>query len=139
MTSPFDNLVSAGSLHKEAPDATEYAGLLHSGTVRLADARNTGLALESRFDLAYNAAHALSLAALRRKGFRSGNRYVVFQVLPHTLGLGPEVWRVLDKCHKIRNRSEYEGDLNVDEQLVRDLITACSAVKSALDALGKLT
>lgn len=23
---------------------------------------------------------------------------VVFQVLPHTLGLGPEVWRVLSKC-----------------------------------------
>ncbi len=47
MTSPFDNLVNAGSLHKEAPDATEYAGLVHSGTVRLTDARNTGLALES--------------------------------------------------------------------------------------------
>ena len=26
-----------------------------------------------------------------------------------TLGLGPEVWRVLAKCHDMRNRSEYEG------------------------------
>jgi hypothetical protein len=43
------------------------------------------------------------------------NRYIVFQVLPHTLGLGPEVWRVLAKCHEIRNLGEYEGDLNIDE------------------------
>jgi len=32
-----------------------------------------------------------------------------FQVLPDTLGLGPEVWRVLSKCHDMRNRTEYEG------------------------------
>ena len=61
---------------------------------RLADAHNDALSLESRFDLAYNAAHALSLAALRRGGYRARHRYIVFQVLPHTLGLGPEVWRV---------------------------------------------
>lgn len=48
---------------------------------------NATLAIESRFDLAYNAAHALALAALRARGYRSDNRYVVFQALPHTLGL----------------------------------------------------
>ena len=138
MTSPLDNLAERGSLRREPPDATEYAGLVHSGTVRLADARNTSLSLESRFDLAYNAAHALSLAALRRTGFRSDRRYIVFQVLPHTLALGPEVWRVLDKCHRVRNQSEYEGGLDVDDQLVVALINACDAVKSALDALGDL-
>jgi len=42
----------------------------------------------------------LCLAALRRLGYRAENRYIVFQVLPHTLGLGPEVWRVLAKCHE---------------------------------------
>ena len=38
----------------------------------------------------------------------------MFQVLPHTLGVGPEVWRVLARCHDLRNRGEYEGDLYVD-------------------------
>ena len=133
MPSPLDNLVASGSLQREATDAKEYAGLLRSGSVRLTDARNEELTLESRFDLAYNAAHALCLAALRRAGYRSSNRYVVFQALPHTLGLGPEVWRVLAKCHQVRNQGEYEGDLNVDERLVNDLITACSAVREALD------
>ena len=119
-------------LKSEAPDANEIAGLLRTGSARLIDARNTSLALESRFDLAYNAAHALCLAALRRMGYRSGNRYIVFQVLPHTLGLGPEVWRVLDKCHNTRNLGEYEGLLDVDERLVTDLITATQAVADAI-------
>ena len=133
MPQALDNLSGPGKpLKKEAPDALEIAGLLRTGLARLNDARNSTLALESRFDLAYNAAHALCLAALRRSGYRSANRYIVFQVLPHTLGLGPEVWRVLDKCHNARNLGEYEGLLDVDERLVKDLITATQAVADAL-------
>lgn len=135
MPTPLDNLSGPGKpLKAEAPDAQELAGLLRSGLARLKDARNTTLAPESRFDLAYNAAHSLSLAALRRMGYRSGNRYIVFQVLPHTLGMGPEVWRVLDKCHNTRNLGEYEGLLEVDERLVADLIAATQAVADALQA-----
>ena len=52
----------------------------------------------------------------------------MFQVLPDTLGLGPEVWRVLSKCHDMRNRTEYEGALDLDERLVTDLIRACRKV-----------
>jgi hypothetical protein len=119
-------------LKVEAPDAREIAGLLRTGSARLHDAQNSSLALESRFDLAYNAAHALCLAALRRAGYRASNRYIVFQVLPHTLGLGPEVWRVLDKCHNTRNLGEYEGLLDVDARLVKDLISATEAVSNAI-------
>jgi hypothetical protein len=136
MTSPLENLSGPGGpLHGEPPDADEYVGLVHSAMVRLADAENPANALESRFDLAYNAAHALSLAALRRAGYRSSNRYIVFQVLPHTLGLGPDVWRVLSKCHDMRNRGEYEGDLELDERLVTDLTSACRTVADALGVL----
>ncbi len=132
----LENLCGPGKpLKAEAPDANEIAGLLRTGSARLIDASNTSLALESRFDLAYNAAHALCLAALRRTGYRSANRYIVFQVLPHTLGLGPEVWRVLDKCHNTRNLGEYEGLMEVDERLVADLIVATQAVA---DAIGQL-
>lgn len=131
--SPLDNLCGPGkALKAEPPDAAELAGLIRTGKARLADARNTTLALESQFDLAYNAAHALCLAALRMKGYRSGNRYIVFQVLPHTLGLGPEVWRVLDLCHSRRNLGEYEGFMDIDERLVTDLIAATQRVQDAL-------
>ena len=132
MSSPLDNLAATDALRREPPDAREYEGLVHSGRVRPADAQKPGLALESRFDLAYN---ALCLAALRRHGFRATNRYVVFQALPHTLGLGPEVWSVLAKCHRVRNEGEYEGNLNLGERLVVDLIAACRAVDAALAKL----
>lgn len=99
------------------------------------DAQVMQLSVEGRFDLAYNAAHAMCLAALRWHGYRSSNRFIVFQVLPHTFALGPEVWRVLAKGHEIRNLGEYEGDLNVDERIVRDLIAACQRVASKLSEL----
>ncbi len=135
MTQALENLSGPGkALKAEAPDDNETAGLIRTGTARLADARNASLALESRFDLAYNAAHALCLAALRRKGYRAGNRYIVFQVLPHTLGLGPEVWRVLDLRHNKRNLGKYEGLMEIDERLVGDLITAEEQVLKSLNA-----
>jgi hypothetical protein len=133
MASALDNLSGPGKpLRAEPPDEQETDGLLRTGRARLKDAANSALAIESRFDLAYNAAHALCLAALRRKGYRASQRYIVFQVLPHTLGLGPEVWRVLDKCHNTRNLGEYEGLLDIDERLVTDLIKATRAVANAL-------
>lgn len=138
--SPLENLAGPGkSLRAESFDTKEYEGLLHSGRVRLADAQKANNAIESRFDLAYNAAHALCLAALRRHGYRAENRYIVFQVLPHTLGLGPEVWRVLAKAHQTRNQGEYEGDLNLDDRLVADLISACKAVDKTLKKLETRT
>ena len=134
MTSPLENLCGPDRpLRKEAPDRKEFEGLKRSGLTRLKDAARKENSLESRFDLGYNAAHSLCLAALRRHGYRPANRYIVFQVLPNTLGLGPEVWRVLAKCHEVRNLGEYEGDLNVDERLLADLIDACKAVVAALD------
>ena len=90
MPSVFENLCGAGKpLKAEPPDAREFAGLKRSGLARLKDAGTALLSLESRFDLGYNAAHALCFAALRWHGYRSSNRYIVFQLLPHTLGLAP--------------------------------------------------
>lgn len=127
--SELDNLCGQGKpLRQEPVDARECENLVLSGKRRLLDAQNKALSIESRFDLAYNAAHALSLAALRRMGYRSGNRYIVFQVLQHTAGLGPEVWRVLSRCHDIRNLSEYEGGLDISDRLVDDLIIATQKV-----------
>lgn len=139
MTSPLDALSGPGkSLKREPPDAAEFAGLRQSALARLKDAENPQNSLEGRFDLAYNAAHALCLAALRWHGYRSNHRYIVFQVLPDTLGLGPEVWRVLARCHDVRNLSEYEGDMAVDERLLADLIRATHAVADKVAALPPL-
>jgi hypothetical protein len=42
---------------------------------------------------------------------------------------------VLDHAHNVRNRSEYEGDLSVDERLLASVIEACDAVSGALESL----
>jgi len=139
VTSAFENLARLDkALKPEPPDAKEFAGLVGSGQRRLRDARHEGLSLEGRFDLAYNAAHALCLAALRWHGYRATNRFLVFQLLPHTLGLGPEVWRVLAKCHELRNHGEYEGNLDVDERIVVDLIAACEKVAAKVGELAPI-
>lgn len=131
----LDNLVKTGQLKIEPVNQLEFSGLLRSGEARLYDAVNPTLAPESRFDLAYNAAHSLSLAALRWHGYRSGNRYLVFQVLPHTLGVSPEVWRVLAKCHDCRNLAEYEGYFEIDEQLLKDLLAATQILLTRVSSL----
>ncbi len=136
MSSPLERLAGPNkALTAEPPDAVEFATLRDSGLDRLKDAELPQLSIASRFDLAYNAAHALCLAALRWHGYRASNRYMVFQVLPHTLGLGPEVFRVLSKAHDQRNASEYVGKFDVDERLVTDVIAACGKVAAKLREL----
>jgi hypothetical protein len=129
----LERLVAGNSLKREPPTAGEVEGLIRSGRARLADARKTDLSIESQFDLAYNAAHSLALAALRRLGLRPMNRYLVFQVLPHTLGLGPQIWRVLARGHEQRNLTEYGGAFHLDERIVKGVLDACERVLEAIE------
>lgn len=80
----------------------------------------------------------MALAALRWHGLRSQARYLVFQVLPYTLGLGPEVWRVLDRAHTVRNMGEYDGYWEVDDVLLGDLLRAAQKVEEAVSSLGPI-
>jgi hypothetical protein len=132
----LENLISIGKLKAEPADQTEFDGLVRSAGVRLADTGIESLSMESRFDLAYNASHALALAALRWHGYRSENRYLVFQCLQRTAELEPQVWRVFSLCHDRRNRAEYEGLVQIDEQLVTDLISASELLLGKVKALG---
>lgn len=136
MTSPeLERLADRGLLQREAPGRAELVGLIHSAKARLTDAEKAELSDQSRFDLAYNAAHALALAALRWRGYRSDRRYLVFQVLPHTLGTPASTWRLLDKCHNERNQTEYQGFWAVSEALLTGLLAAARELLAAVDAL----
>jgi hypothetical protein len=110
------------------------AGLMRSAEERLNDARRIDLSYSSRFDLAYNAAHALALIALRRAGHRSDNRYLVFQALPHTTGLPTEKLRVLAKAHERRNLAEYEGHREHDDRLLAELIVIAGDLHGIAEA-----
>lgn len=131
----LENLVTAGILKAEPPAVGEIEGLIRSGATRLHDAENDSLSIESRFDLAYNAAHALSLAALRWHGYRADKRYVVFQALAHTLSLSPALWRILNDAHRRRNVIEYEGLVDVDQALLDAVIRVTSEIAKRMRAL----
>jgi hypothetical protein len=134
----LDNLVRIGKLKTEPPAKAEFDGLLRSGKARLKDAANKSLSPESRFDLAYNAAHALSLAALRWHGYRSESRYLVFQCLELTLNLPSEQWRVLDRAHNKRNVAEYEGELDIDPALLDALLRVAQEVLQRVAGPGPI-
>jgi hypothetical protein len=69
-------------------------------------------------------------------GYRPANRYVVFQALPHSLGLGPEVWRVLAAAHDVRNGFEYEGSDEVTEDLCEQVIRCAAILQQKLGLTG---
>jgi hypothetical protein len=132
----LESLVLAGKLKREAPSQVEFDGLVSQGEAKLRDAQVTSLSLESRFELAYSASHAFSLAALRWHGYRSEFRYVVFQSLEHTLGISSDIWRVLDKAHGARNRADYGGNFQVTDRLLKDVLAATTVVHRGVVKLG---
>jgi hypothetical protein len=132
----LDNLVRVDQLKSEPCAQSEFDGLLTAGRTSMADARHEMLAPQSRFSLTYNAAHAFALAALRWHGYRSHNRYIVFQAVPHTLGLGPQVTRVLSKAHQLRNLAEYEGHFDIGSDFLTELITMVEQLQAAVVELG---
>ena len=86
---------------------------------------------------AYSVGHAAGLAALRWHGYRSDNRYQVFQTLQHTVNWTPVQWRQLDSAHNKRNLAEYEGYLEVEPSYVQGLIELVCALLDDVERLVK--
>jgi hypothetical protein len=132
MIEQLENLVRTGGLKHEPHHEQESAGLLRGAIERLNDAKTESLSFSSRFDLAYNAAHALALYALRQLGYRSEKRYLVFHCLAHTTVLNAADIPIFALCHERRNLAEYQGHLDADEQLLNELLSANDALLAAL-------
>lgn len=109
----LENLHRIGQLKREPFDLQEFERLLAMAEARLADAHVESLSAEGRFISAYGAAHAAALAALRWYGFRSENRFTVFQCL-----------------------AEYEGYMDVSEGTIAEL---CALVPNLVAATRLLT
>ena len=131
----LDNLVRIGQLKAEPRNVQESIRMMDKARTRLADAKLSNLSLEGRFTSAYNAAHAAALAALRWHGYRSENRYTVFQCLTHTLGWPANRWRVFDAAHQKRNLAEYEGYLDIEESTVTEI---CELVQTLIADVQRL-
>jgi hypothetical protein len=116
------NLAKIGQLKIEPSSTLDIERLLAMAHKHLEDAKRVANSLEGRFISAYSVGHAAGLTALRWHGYRSENRYLVFQTLQHTVGWTPVQWRQLDIAHNKRNLAEYEGYLEVEPSYVQGLI-----------------
>ena len=138
MPKELDNLVAARQLKAEPSSPAEIDVLLKRAAGLLTDAGNPALSPPSRFSLAYDAAFALSTAALRLAGYRAdaarGHRALVFQVLPHTLDALAELWTALSAMHDRRNAIEYSAALAPTAAEARDLL----ALAHKLDAIVRV-
>ena len=140
MTSPnLERLARSGELKAERISRSEFVTLLRLGESLLEDAQRPELSLESRFSLVYGASHAFASAALRSHGFRSENRYLVFQCLAHTADFTPAQWRVLSLCHDRRNKAEYDGLLDTEEALVEEAIEVVHALRDRVSRMAPPT
>lgn len=138
-TEQLQNLVAIRKLKPEPPDFREFNGLLLTAKRMIPDAELVQLSPHSRFQLAYDAAHSLALAALRWHGYRASDRYIVFQTLPHTLNFPQGKWRLLDNCHQKRNVALYEGAFQEDERLISELIAVTKDLLAAVEKLPPIS
>ncbi len=134
----LDNLVRINKLKVEPPDQKEFDRMVATAKRGLQDAKVEGLSEEGKFSMLYGAAHSISLAAMRWHGYRSDNRYLVFQCLQHTIGLDTVKWRVLDQCHKVRNLAEYEGRIEIAPQLIKELLEITDELVTLVAGLGSV-
>lgn len=110
----LQNLLKIGRLKEHEPDAAEVQRLLAAVSRNLHDAAVPGISDETRFDVAYKAVMQCALVALLATGYRPsthepGHHQTMIQSLPLTLGLGNDVWVVLDALRRQRNANDYTG------------------------------
>ncbi len=133
MLKALDSLVKSGQIKVEPTSKAEVAGFLANASQSLLDAQIRQLSSANRFKLAYDAAHALSLVAMRvhgyRPGFGPGNRAIVFQSLVHTVGATAVLASSLNRYHTKRNRSEYDGLVTATDAEAQDILALTKDLK----------
>src|SRR5437660_10840519 len=91
----LENLLERKQLRRENKTPEGVQGLLASAAAFLADAKRVENSDVTRFNVAYEAAHALALAAMRAWDLRPaqgpGQRAIVFNVLDATTTASPAV------------------------------------------------
>ena len=134
MLKALDSLVKSGQFKVEPTSKSEVGGFLANANQALVDAQIPGLSSANRFKLAYDAAHALSLVAMRLRGYRPGSgpghRAIVFQSLVHTVSAPAALASSLNRYHTKRNRSEYDGLVTATDAEARDIIALTTNLKT---------
>jgi hypothetical protein len=131
-------LVERNALREERAAPLEVQGLLSSAKDYLADARRQTNSQATRFNVAYEAAHAIALAAMRALDLRPaqgpGHRAVVFNALNSTTGATAAVFVPLMKANDKRNKLTYDGLTTFSAAELAELIDCATALERIVRA-----
>jgi len=106
--------LDSGDLQQQPPTAEEIGRLLEIADRDLKDAMASGISVDRRFAIAYEAALTLSVAALRAAGYRtrgssSSHHWLTFALLPELMAEQVESRsRYFQLCRRKRHRVAYE-------------------------------
>ena len=128
----LENLLKIQQLQRHTATPQEIQRLMAAANRNLADSGVAGLSDETRFDAAYKAIMQCAMVGLLANGYRPsttmpGHHQTMIQSLGLTMGLGNEVWIVLDSLRKKRNLNDYSGDL-IEPAAVRSCINHARAL-----------
>lgn len=115
--------------HRHTPTVAELQTHITNAATDLVDAKNATVSAVGRYKHAYDAAHALAIAAVKIRGFRPsnelGHRQLVFTALEHAVPAVERDVPIFNDAHKERNRSEYDGaPISVTASKLEGLIKA---------------
>lgn len=95
------------------------------------------LSIESRFVLAYDAAHSYLQMALRMKGYRTttekGHRAILFDIVPQLLPGAAGAQETLAHAHVLRNKLEYQGHVELTQGQIDDMVAQVKSVAEEVE------
>jgi hypothetical protein len=134
-SSLLERLARSSALLAEPSTPREVETLLCIAKNLLVDSKRTEISSESRFRLAYDAAHAYASIALRLHGYRAENRHLVFRSLEQTVGLTPMQCRLFSLCYERRRTAQPEASPEIEEMLLRGLTRAVEDLAERVSSL----
>jgi len=129
---------NSGWLVQHEPDAEEIAGFMALADRDIHDAQSRELSEDWQFNIAYNAALQLAIAALAASGYRvdrgGAHHHHAVQSLAHTLELDAETVRLFDRFRKKRNVSEYDSVGTITRQEAKEMLALATRLREQLAA-----
>lgn len=131
------NWAQSGWLVEHASSPEEMRELMGIARRDLKDCQTEGLSDDWRFNIAYNAALQLAIAALAAAGYRASrdsHHYRVIQSLALTVGADADLVSQFDAFRKKRNISAYERMGTVSQQECGEMVKLAMTLEKQVRA-----
>jgi hypothetical protein len=123
-------------IHEHKSSAQEIASLLAIADRDINQSQTKGLGPEWRFDIAYNAALQLAVAALAASGFqaeRQNKHQRTIECLTFTLKLDAKDVAFLDQCRRKRHVAVYDRIGAISDQEASEMIAMAKRLRKHVE------